>query len=100
MSYRISIDEKKTVDQFQKLKIPPIFKMDVTERILFVEDVNFFVCKLLLKGKYIPNALYNEILERCDDFVTKSDINEFDDYALYYYNICLQVVEIMKRYYL
>jgi len=99
MRYRISIDEKKIVEQFKNLRIPSIFKDDFTDRILFVEDVDFDVCTPLLKGKDIPDDFYNEMLERCDNFVAKSDdINEFDEYTLNYYNTCLQVVEIMKKY--
>jgi hypothetical protein len=101
MKYSIEKTEKELLKHFQKLRIPSIFKTDNTDRILFIEDVDFSICNLLLKGKVISDSIiYKETIKNCKKFYDDTDIKEFDDYALEYFNLCLQVVEIMKKYYL
>jgi len=98
MNYKISNEEKKVIIQFQNLRIPSIFKTDNTGRILFIEDIDFNICNLLLKGKKITDVLYNETMENYKRFYNDTNIKEFDDYTLRYFNLCLQIVEIMKKY--
>ena len=98
MNYKIDIEEKNIIKKFQIMRIPAIFKNDNTDRILFVEDVDFFICDSLLKGKGISDSLYNEIMIDYERFINNTDVNEFDEYALDYFNICVQIVEVMKKY--
>lgn len=98
MKYKVNNEEKVLLNTFRELRIPSIFKTDDTDRILFVEDIDFTICDYLLKGKSISSSLYDEIVERCERFINDTDIKEFDDYALNYYNLCLQIVEMMKKY--
>lgn len=99
MKYKINNEEKELIVKFKNMKIPVIFKTDNTDRILFVEDVNSFVCDLLLKGKKIPDSLYSETMNDYKKFINDTDVNEFDDYALKHFSICVKIVEIMKKYY-
>ncbi len=98
MKYKISNEEKDTCIQFKKSRIPSIFKWDLTDRILFVEDVDSYVCDLLLKGKEITRVIYDDIMADYKRFCDNTDINEFDEYALNYYRQCLKVMEIFEKY--
>lgn len=98
MNYKINIEEKSIIKKFQSMRIPAIFKKDNTDRILFVEDVDSFICDSLIRGKGISDSLYNEIMIDYDRFISNTDVNSFDEYAVEYFNICVQIVEIMKKY--
>lgn len=100
MKYKINNKEKELIIKFQNMRIPSIFKTDNTDRILFVEDVDSFIGDLLLKGKVISDSLYNEIMIDYERFINNTDAGEFDEYALEYFNTCVRIVEIMKKYYL
>ena len=40
--------ERAIIDKFLTMKCPPIYKTDNTDRILFVETVEFDICQYLL----------------------------------------------------
>lgn len=98
MNYKIDIEEKNIIKKFQSMRIPAIFKSDNTDRILFVEDVSSFIGDLLLKGKGISDSLYNEIMTDYERFINNTDVSEFDVYVLEYFDTCVRIVEIMKKY--
>jgi len=99
MKFKISNEEKELVIKFQNMRIPSIFKTDNTDRILFVEDVSFFIGNSLLKGKKISKILYDETIDDYERFTSNTDVNNLDEYTLEYFNTCIQVIEIMKKYY-
>lgn len=99
MKFKISNEEKELVIKFQNMRIPSIFKTDNTDRILFVEDVSFFIGNSLLKGKKISKILYDETIDDYERFISNTDVNNLDEYTLEYFNTCIQVIEIMKKYY-
>lgn len=100
MKFRIDKEEKELVMKFQNMRIPSLFKTDNTDRILFVEDVSFFIVKLLLKGRKISKTIYDETMVDYERFVINTDVSKLDEYTLEYFNTCIQVMETIKKYYL
>ena len=100
MKFKINNEEKELVIKFQNMRIPSIFKTDNTDRILFVEDVSFFIVNLLLKGQKISKTLYDETIADYKRFIINTDVSNLDEYTLEYFNTCIQVIETMKKYYL
>ena len=100
MKFKINNGEKETITKFKNMRIPSIFKTDNTDRILFVEDVSLFIVNSLLKGKKISKTVYDETIADYERFINDTNVSDLDEYALEYFNVCIQVIEIMKKYYL
>lgn len=93
-------NEKEIVMRFEKMRIPVMFKTDLTDRILFLEDINFIIRNVLLKNKIISDILYYETMSDYERFINNTDVKEFDDYTLDYFNMCVEIVQIIKKCYL
>jgi hypothetical protein len=99
MNIKLNNEEKSIVVKFENMRIPTIFKIDKTDRILFIENINFTIRNFVLKNRIIPTDLYNEIIADYEKFIKNSKINDFDVYAFEYFNLCVRIVEILKKSY-
>ncbi len=82
-----------------RMKYPPIYKMDSTDRILFVELVEFDVCPYLLGKNQIDRKRYNYILNEYERYLSQTDILMFDDYAQEHFRLIVELIELFKKYY-
>ena len=99
MNFHITNSEKEVIEHFKELKYPAIYKLDVTDNILFVELIDFDVCLWLLNGKSINYTQYKEVLKEYKNYLSQVNLASFDEYALMHYNIVIQIMEIFKKYY-
>lgn len=95
----LSDEEKEIVHGFMRMKYPPIYKMDSTDRILFVELVEFDVCPYLLGKNQIDRKRYNYILNEHERYLSQTDILMFDDYAQEHFRLIVELIELFKKYY-
>lgn len=98
MKYKINNEEKELIVKFKNMRIPSIFKTDNTDRIIFVEDVSFFIANRILKGQKISKTLYDETIADYGRFIINTDVSNLDEYTLEYFNTCVRIVEVMKKY--
>lgn len=106
MKYKISEQEKLILLNFKKLHIPLIFKADYINYMLFVEEVDFYVCETLLKGKEITSKIYEWIVSdsnngHCpcfNDFIKGVNKSDLDENAKMYYDEILRVMDIFTKY--
>ena len=54
----------------------------------------------IVKGKKISKTVYDETIADYERFINYTNVSDLDEYALEYFNVCIQVIEIMKKYYL
>jgi hypothetical protein len=88
------------VNEFRVLRIPTIFKTDKTDFMLFVEEVDFAVCDILLSGKAITQKDFTFIVSdrnngHCpcyEEYLAVKDSFCVDDYSKYY---CEKLIEVM-----
>lgn len=97
MNYKISKNEKIVIERVEKAKIPTIYKMDLTDNILFVELVSFDVCQLLLKGKPVKKYQYDNIMNEYQKFLAQVNTDMFDDNATFHYKDIVKVMEIFEK---
>ena len=96
--FSISAEERRIVKRFMEAKYPPIYKLDLTDSILFVELVNFDVCPVLLKGKTIKTPYFNDIMNEYSKYLLQIDISTFDKHALSHYNDLTQIMKMFEKY--
>ena len=99
MKYILSENDKEFLLCFQKTRIPPIFKTEYIDFMLFVEELDFWVSNTLLRRKIISLDLYEKTICEYDDFVKIIDIKKLDEPTLIYYRECIQVVLLLKKYF-
>jgi len=107
MKYKITSEERALIKYFRSLRIPAIFKFEYIDYMLFVEQIDFYVCRLLLKGKEITGEIFAEVMQGNDTtvgvgfncFVNSIDVSILDEATLEYYHNILRVVEVMRKYY-
>lgn len=87
------------VDSFIRMKYPPIYKTDKTDRILFVELVEFDVCQYFLGRKQIKSEQYSYILNEYKRYLAQTDISMFDAYAKKHYRIIVELIDLFVKYY-
>ena len=105
--YKISDNERDIICKFQKLCIPEIFKDsdEYMNYFLFIEEVDFTVCNLLLRGKTIDqqvydNILYGEKYYHCgfEHFIETINPSKLDFDSRSYYNMIVKIISIFKKY--
>ncbi len=96
-AYFLSYEEKRILETFKKTRIPAIFKEDYIEHMLFIEFLDFEICTFMLKGKRISKSMFDEAINGLNFFVGDVDKNKLDSDALTYFNLCLEVVRILKE---
>lgn len=108
MKYKISDEERSFLKNFKNLSIPDIFKDEYFDYMLFVEEVDFYVCEMLLNEKEITAEDYEWIVSNSsngycpcfNDFVKFVDTVRLDKQSQKYYDSIFQVMEIFKKFYL
>ncbi len=106
MKYKISEQERLILINFRKLRIPSIFKEDYIDYMLFIEEVDFYVCETLLKKKEITTKDYEWIISdsnngHCpcfNDFLKGVKKSDLDENAKIYYDEILRVMNIFTKY--
>jgi|GEM_PF-3113676 hypothetical protein len=96
---KLTDDEKEIVSNFIKMKYPPIYKTDSTDRILFVELVEFDVCPYLLGKIKLNNKSYRYILNEYTKYLMQTDASFFDEYAKEHFKLIVRLIDIFKKYY-
>ena len=96
---RLTYEEMEFVNGFIKMKYPPIYKTDKTDRILFVELVEFDVCSYLLGHRQIDVEQYCYILGEYEKYLSQTDISIFDEYAKEHFKIVVKLMDLFKKYY-
>ena len=100
----INENEKAIIMWFKKVKYPSIYKEDKTDLILFVEMVDFDVCKYLLEGRNIllgkkaNRRYYEKIINEYQYFLKTIDISLFDDYAVQHYKAIISIMDMFIHY--
>lgn len=92
-------DEKEVVNRFMGMKYPSIYKTDNTDRILFVELVEFDVCPFLLGKSKIDDKQYNYIMNEYERYLTQTDNSLFDEYAKEHFELITKLIDLFKKYY-
>ena len=64
-------EDREFVSGFIRKKIPSIYKTDKTDRILFVELVEFDVCPYLLGQRQIDSEQYSYILNEYERYLSQ-----------------------------
>ena len=95
----LTYEEKEFVNSFIRMKYPTIYKTDKTDRILFVELVEFDVCPYLLGRRQMDSDQYSYILDEYKRYLTQTDISKFDEYAKEHFKIIVKLIDLFKRYY-
>ena len=90
----ITSAEKILVERFQQLTIPPIYKMDDTDNLLYVEHVNYDLCGMLLRSKKVSKEYVQNEIEEYSAFLSQSSILNFDDDEKEYFKLLIEVVNI------
>ena len=94
-------EEKGLIKEFRKAHIPGIFKLDNTDCILFLEDVDFDVCKWLLKGTALSKETIDSVLNEYERLLSFYPLNKQDDKELNDYLLLLdKVMQIFKKRYI
>ena len=91
--------ERAVIDKFLTMKCPPIYKTDNTDRILFVETVEFDICQYLLGKRKIGNEQYSYIMNEYERFLTQTNSSAFDKYTNEHFKLIVKLVDIFKKYY-
>lgn len=99
IKYSLSKNDEEFLLCFQRTSIPPIFKTEYIDFMLFVEELDFWVCDTLIRRKTISLDLYEKTICEYDDFVKIIDIKKLDEQALIYYQECFQIVLLLKKYF-
>ena len=95
----LTVDEKEVVVKFIRMKYPPIYKTDNTDRILFVELVEFDVCPYLLGKIRINDEQYSYIMNEYESYLMQTDNTMFDKYAQEHFKVIVKLINIFKKYY-
>lgn len=90
--------EKQMIKKFKKLSIPVIYKLDDTDNILYVEHVDFDLCKTLLRGKKVSKEVVQNEIENYSTFLAQSSILEFDAYTKEYFKLLIEIVNMFINY--
>lgn len=96
---RVTDEEKAIVNRFLDMKDPPIYKTDRTDRILFVELVDFDVCPYLLGKIRMDNEHYHYILNEYERYLMQTDNSLFDEYANEHFKLIVKLMGLFKKYY-
>ena len=86
------------VKKYQMLKIPTIYKMDDTDNLLFIEDVDFDICPALIKSKKFKQQEVEEITKKYATFLSQVSIVALDEDALYHFKVLNDVMSIFFKY--
>ena len=86
------------INKYKSLKIPAIYKTDNTDRILFIEYVDFDICTSLLKNKKIDKKEIEEAIKEYSYFLSQTSISTFDEESLYHFKILNIVMGIFFKY--
>lgn len=95
----LTYEERCLVDRFMAMKYPPIYKTDNTDRILFVELVDFNVCRYLLRKSEIDNKQYDYIMSEYKRYLEQTDISVFDEDTQKHYELIVELMNLFKKYY-
>lgn len=96
---KLTDEERELVTTFIKMKYPTIYKTDKTNRILFVELIDFDVCPYLLGRLKIDEKQYGYILDEYKRYLSQTDIALFDEYAKEHFKIMVKLIDLFKKYY-
>ncbi len=96
---KLTDEERKIVSMFVSMKYPPIYKTDKTDRILFVELVEFDVCPYLLGKGQINSEQYRHILDEYERYLVQTDNSVFDEYAKNHFKFMVKLIDLFKKYY-
>lgn len=95
----LTYEEEKIVTGFIRMKYPSIYKTDKTDRILFIELMEFDVCPYLLGQKQITSEQYSYILDEYEKYLSQTDISILDEYAKEHFRIILKLMDLFKKHY-
>lgn len=95
----LTYEEEKIVTGFIRMKYPSIYKTDKTDRILFIELMEFDVCPYLLGQKQITSEQYSYILDEYERYLSQTDISILDEYAKEHFRIILKLMDLFKKHY-
>lgn len=95
----LTYEEREFVTRFTRMKYPPIYKTDKTDRILFVELMEFDVCPYLLGQRQIDSEQYSYILNEYERYLSQTDISIFDEYAKEHFKTIVRLMSLFKKYY-
>ncbi len=91
-------NEKRIIQTFQQTRIPSIYKLDNTDNILYIEHVDFDLCKMILKEKKISKEWAQcEILEY-SKFLSQINIISLDAEALEHLRLVNAIISLFIKY--
>ena len=96
---KLTNEERELVIEFKNMKYPSIYKIDKTDRILFVELIDFDVCSYLLGKSSINCEKYSYICKEYERYLIQTDVSLFDEYTKVHYNFILKLMNLFKKYY-
>ena len=90
--------EKSIVKKIQNTRIPAVYKEDLTDNILYIEHVEFDLCKILLKNKKESKEFVQEEFKEYARFLTQLDISNYDDDTKTHLLLIMEVVNMFFKY--
>ena len=96
----LTYEERQVVNTFIRMKCPSVYKTDKTDRILFIELVEFDVCSYLLGKNQINNEQYRYILNEYERYVKQTDSSIFDEYTKEHFTLVVKLMDLFKKYYI
>lgn len=90
-------NERVIINKFLIMKCPPVYKTDNTDRILFIELMEFDVCQYLLGKKQINNKQFSYINNEYKRYLTQTDSSTFDEYTKEHFMIIVKLMDIFKK---
>ena len=90
-------NERKLIKEFQQTKIPSVYKLDNTDNILYIEHVDFDLCKILLKNKKVSNDYIQNEFKEFANFLNQLNIYNYDEDDKKHLNLLLEVVNIFMK---
>ena len=90
--------EKSIVKKMEDARIPAVYKEDLTDNILYIEHVEFDLCKMLLKNKKESKEFVQEEFKEYARFLTQLDISNYDDDTKTHLLLIMEVVNMFFKY--
>lgn len=94
--YNLNESEKKFLNDFNKLKIPSIFKQEYHRHLLFIESLHN-ICNLVLKNRKISSSQKAIIQEELNNSYFKSLSFKKEDSNYEYYCLTCKVINILSK---
>ncbi len=91
-------NEKTIIKTFRQKRIPSIYKLDLTDNILYVEHVDFDLCNIVLKEKKVSKEYSQNEIKEYSRFLSQINIDTFNLEGLEYLYLINTIISLFIKY--